>query len=178
MNPYEIIEKYYTPGSELYNILIVHSEQVTRKALALAERHPELNIDTKFVAEAAMLHDIGIFLTDADGIKCFGTHAYIEHGYLGADLLRQLGFPRHARVCERHTGTGLSMQYIIDNNLPLPHKDLMPETIEEQLICYADKFFSKTKLNVEKDFDSVRAKLAKFGEEGCRRFDRWHTLFD
>lgn len=178
MNPYEIIEKYYTPGSALYDILIRHSEQVCRKALMLAEKHPELDIDRQFVAEAAMLHDIGIFMTDAAGICCFGSHSYIEHGYLGAELLRGLGFPRHARVCERHTGTGLSLKYIIDNNLPLPHKDLMPETIEEQLICYADKFFSKTKLDVEKDFDSVRNKLAKWGDDGVVRFDRWKYLFD
>ena len=84
MNPYDIIEKYYTPGSDLYNILVKHSEAVRDKALTLARKHPELNLDLDFIAEAAMLHDIVILETDAPGIKCFGTHRYIEHGYLGA----------------------------------------------------------------------------------------------
>ena len=33
MNPYDIIEKYYDPGSELYKILVDHSEKVKEKAL-------------------------------------------------------------------------------------------------------------------------------------------------
>ena len=65
MNPYDIIAKYYTPGSDLYDILVKHSEAVRDKALALARRHPELDLDLDFIAEAAMLHDIGILETDA-----------------------------------------------------------------------------------------------------------------
>ncbi len=50
-----------------------------------------------------MLHDIGIFLTDAPGIHCHGTAPYIAHGYLGADLLRRERYSEDvARVAERH----------------------------------------------------------------------------
>ena len=72
MNPYEIIEKYYIPGSDLYNILVKHSEAVRDKALALARRHPELKLDIEFIAEAARLHDSGRLEKDAPGIRCFG----------------------------------------------------------------------------------------------------------
>ena len=125
------------------------------KALWIAGKHPELNLDTVFLEEAAMLHDIGIFLTHAPGIQCFGTEPYICHGYLGAGLVRKEGFPRHALVCERHTGAGLSL------------KD----------ICFADKFFSKTHLDREKTVEGARKSIAKYGDEGLQRFNNWCKLF-
>ena len=68
--------------NELKHILLVHSRSVTDKALALAKKHPELDLDLNFIEEAAMLHDIGIFLTDAPDIQCFGTHPYNSSVYL------------------------------------------------------------------------------------------------
>ena len=178
MNPYEIIEKYYIPGSDLYNILVKHSEAVRDKALALARRHPELGLDLEFIAEAAMLHDIGILETDAPGIKCFGTHRYIEHGYLGAEMMRREGLHRHALVCERHTGTGLRLADIIARDLPVPHRELSPVTLEEQLICYADKFFSKTRLDTEDSYERVEKKMQKWGEESVKQLRHWGEIFE
>lgn len=178
MNPYEIIAKYYTPESDLYNILVKHSEAVRDKALELARRHPELGLDLEFIAEAAMLHDIGILETDAPGIKCFGTHKYIEHGYLGAEMMRRDGYPRHALVCERHTGTGLKLVDIITRDLPVPHRELCPVTLEEQLICYADKFFSKTRLDSEDSLERVMQKMAKWGDESIEQLRHWANLFE
>lgn len=178
MNPYEIIEKYYIPSSDLYNILVKHSEAVRDKALALARRHPELGLDLEFIAEAAMLHDIGILETDAPGIKCFGTHRYIEHGYLGAEMMRREGLHRHALVCERHTGTGLRLADIIARDLPVPHRELSPVTLEEQLICYADKFFSKTRLDMEDSYERVEKKIQKWGEESVKQLRIWKEKFE
>ena len=146
--------------------------------MQIVSLHPELNLDREFIEEAAMLHDIGIIKTDAPGIKCFGTEPYICHGILGAEMLRQEGLPRHARVCERHTGAGLSLNEIVSQNLPLPHQDFLPETLEEQVICYADKFFSKTHLDREKSVEKAEKSIAKFGEEGLARFKQWEKMFE
>ena len=178
MNPYQIIEKYYDKHSKLYEILIIHSEQVRDKALEVVDKHPELHADRKFIAQAAMLHDIGIFLTDAPVIECFGEKEYVCHGYLGSEILMKEGFPLLALVCERHTGTGLSLQYIIDNKLPLPHREMLPISIEEQIICYADKFFSKTKLGKESNAEKIASKLGKYGKIHSQRFLEWHKKFD
>ena len=124
-----------------------------------------------------MLHDIGIFKCDAAGIQCFGTEPYICHGRIGAELLRLEGFPRHARVCERHTGAGITKAQIIAQNLPLPQQDFLPETMEEKVICYADKFFSKTHLDREKTIEQAEKSLSKFGEEGVLRFREWEKSF-
>lgn len=177
MNPLDIIDKYYPGESELKHILLIHSRSVAEKAVAVADCHPELKLDRQFLFEGAMLHDIGIFLTDADTIFCFGDRPYICHGYLGADLMRAEGYPRHAFVCERHTGAGLSLEQIIRQNLPVPHRDMVPVTLEEQVICFSDKFFSKTHLDAEKTVEKARKSLEKYGEEGLLRFDRWCKMF-
>ncbi|VBB46474.1 conserved hypothetical protein [uncultured Paludibacter sp.] len=177
MNPYSILEKYYDKHSRQYEILIAHSEQVRNKALEVADKHPELNANKEFIAEAAMLHDIGVFLTNAPKIDCFGDKEYICHGFLGSDIIKKEGFPLHALVCERHTGTGMSLEYIIENNLPLPHRDMRPVSIEEQIICYADKFFSKTKLNKELSVEKIISKLHKYGDSHAQRFLSWHEKF-
>lgn len=177
MNALNLIDKYYPEDNELKNILITHSRSVADKALQIVEKHPELHADKTFVEEAAMLHDIGIFLTDARGIYCFGTEPYICHGYLGADLLRNEGFPQHALVCERHTGAGISLESIIQQQLPIPHREMIPVSIEEQIICFADKFFSKTHLDREKSMEKALKSISRYGEDGIGRFNKWCELF-
>ena len=125
-----------------------------------------------------MLHDIGIVKCDAPGIECFGTEPYIKHGIIGADMLRAAGYPKHARVCERHTGAGIALLDIIEQHLPLPHQDFLPETMEEQVICYADKFYSKTHLERVRTPEQALKSLERFGKEGAERFARWMQLFE
>lgn len=173
----QIIDKYYKDNNPLKDILVRHSRSVADKALSIAHLHPEMNLDLKFIEEAAMLHDIGIIKCDAAGINCFGTEPYICHGTIGAEIMRQEGFPQHALVCERHTGTGLTLEYIIKNDLPIPHRDLCPVSLEEQLICFADKFFSKTKLDKEKTKDEALASVAKWDDECAIKFTKWCDMF-
>ena len=145
--------------------------------MEIAERHPELKIDTRFVYEAALLHDIGIYMTDAEGIACYGDEPYIRHGYLGAELLRREGLLRHALVAERHTGSGLTPEDIQARGIDLPEGEYMPQSIEEKLICYADKFYSKTKLGQRKSLEKVRSSMQRHGAESLVRFDALHELF-
>ncbi len=178
MNPIEIINKYYEPNSKGWVILTEHSKAVRDFAINIAQKYPELKADSEFVSEAAMLHDIGIFYTNAPSLFCFGNKPYICHGYLGRELLEKEGYPKHALVCERHTGTGLSLEKIITQNLPIPHRNMLPVTIEEQIICFADKFFRKSKnLSKPQKINRVRNNLLKHGESQLNRFDKWVNLF-
>ena len=177
MDALAIIDKYYPEDNELKHILLTHSRSVADKALWIADSHPELELDRQFLEEAALLHDIGVFLTDAPGIHCHGTHPYICHGYLGSELMQKEGYPRHALVCERHTGAGISLQSILDQQLPVPHRDMLPVTLEEQVVCFADKFFSKTHLDREKTPEKVLKSISRFGEEGVIRFNEWCKRF-
>lgn len=179
MDPLAVIEKYYAPGSKAYHFLVNHSAMVAEKALRIAEKMEHLNPDSSFIREAAMLHDIAIFLTDEPAIGCYGREPYIRHGFLGREILEKEDLPRHALVCERHVGAGISAVEIEEKNLPLPIRDMLPVTIEEQIVCFADKFFSKAPglLLREKPLDKVRQGIAKFGEDKLRRFDDWLNIF-
>jgi len=172
-----IIDKYYSNNQPLRELLLVHSRLVADKALKVACAHPELDLDRTFLEEAAMLHDIGIYLTNAAPIHCFGTYNYICHGYLGAELLRREGLDRHALVAERHTGTGLTLNQIIERDLPVPHMDMVPVSLEEQVICFADKFFSKTRPTEEKTVEQAIRSLEKFGQDGIVKFKSWCMEF-
>lgn len=186
MNYKAIIDKYYPEDNALKHILLVHSRKVADKALAIVDKHPELGAERQFVEEAAMLHDIGIFRCDADGIECHGDRPYICHGTIGGEILRMEGFEKHARVCERHTGAGLSKEDIENQNLSMiadamkriGAEDLLPESVEEEIVCYADKFFSKTKLEREKTPEEALRSLMKFGEDGVARFTKWIEMFE
>jgi len=130
MDPIEIIARYYEPGSRAYNILVSHSRSVAEKAVAVAENVPHLNPDIEFIREAAMLHDIGIFKTSAAGLGCTGDAPYICHGIFGRQILESEGLFRHSLVCERHVGVGITSDEISFRNLPLPKRDMGPESIE------------------------------------------------
>lgn len=177
MDPYEIIEQYYEKDSPLYNILVRHSVDVAEKAVKIVRNHPELNADKKFVWEAAMVHDVGIFLTNAPKIECHGTFPYLAHGYLGHDLMVRHHYPKHALVCERHTGTGLSIDVIEREKLPVPHRDMFPVSIEEQIICFADCFYSKSNLDEEKTPEKIRKSLEKYDADSVLKFDKWCEMF-
>lgn len=162
IDPLAIIAQYYPVGSASYTILVRHSMDVAHLAMEVAGRHPELALDKTFVYEAAILHDLGIFLTDAPEIACYGCEPYIKHGLLGAKLLRRLGLPYHALVCERHTASGLSRQEVLHDKLPFPlDRSYEPESLEEKLVCYADCFFSKTHLDEQRSPERVVASMQK-----------------
>lgn len=175
----EIYDKYYPAGTHLRGILERHSRSVANLALEINSRL-DAPLDPTTVEDAAMLHDIGIFLTDAPGIHCHGTEPYLCHGILGADLLRKHNAPEcFARVAERHTGAGISPDDIAEMNLPLPaDRILMPETLLEKLICYADKFYSKSGDMKEKSLERVRESMARHSASTLTRFEELHSLFN
>ncbi len=177
----DIIRKYYAENPQAWTILLSHSRQVTRRALKIARfLQKTREVDLQFIAEAAMLHDIGMFKTAAPALHCHGDGAYLSHGIRGKEILEQEGLARHARVCERHIGIGLTAEEIRQQNLPLPNRDMLPETLEEQIICYADLFYSKDpkKSAKEKSPQKVRKTLAKYGEQKLVTFDRWLSAFE
>lgn len=178
MDTLTIIEKYYKKDSDLYNILVGHSMDVMRKSLEIATNHPELDIDIEFLCQAAMLHDIGINMTYAPGIECFGVMPYLCHGYLGREILDNENLPKHALVCERHTGVGLSAEDITKLSLPLPVRDMIPVSIEEEIICFADCFFSKTRIGEEKSLDKIRREIAQYThKDAVAQFNLWCEKF-
>ena len=164
MDYISIINKYYPNDDELRQLLLKHSRQVADRCMQIVRKHKELSVDVQFLEEAAMLHDIGIFKCDAPSIYCMGTEPYIKHGPIGGDILRAEGYPRHARVAERHTGTG--------------QPGYEPETLEEQIVCYADKFYSKSHPDRVLTVAEAAQSLEKFGHAGVLKFLSWAERFE
>ncbi len=179
IDPIALLEKHYAPGSDSHRILLQHSEQVAAKALAVARKLTTTRVDLDFIHEAALLHDVGILFTSVPQLGCRGELPYLCHGIKGRELLDKEGLPRHGLVCERHIGVGLSAEEIVRQRLPLPARDMLPISLEEQIVTYADLFFSKNpaKSGKERSVDKVRKSLARHGEDKVAVFDRWHERF-
>jgi uncharacterized protein len=173
----KLLEKENTPEN-----VIQHCKAVCKKAMKIAANFD--NADKDLIRKGALLHDIGIIKCNAPSILCMGTANYIEHGVIGAAMLREYGMANgieleiYAGIAELHTGSGLTAKNIIEQKLPLPHRDFLPETELEKLICYADKFFSKSGSMQEKSLESVRQSMAKFGQQSIDRFEEMHALFN
>lgn len=189
-----ILDRFYPSDTPLRRMLIKHCNQVRDKALDILEKSSVApsDIDRDLVIDGAMVHDIGIYLCDAPGILCEGSANYIAHGTLGAQLIRDLVAQQDpvvlgispdylealARICERHTGAGLSREDILSQQLPIPVGDYLPLTLEEKLVCLADKFFSKSGDMKEKSLDRVKRSMMKFGNSSVARFEDLCKQFD
>ena len=183
----EIFDFFYPEKNDpLRQDLFLHSCQIQWKALEILKTLPaeeQNHIDIKIVESGALLHDVGVKMCHAPDIHCHGKEHYMRHGLLGAEMLRGYGknhgldLEKYALICERHTGSGLTSSEIREQDLPLPHIDLLPETKEEKLICLADKFFSKSGSMTEKSMEKVYKSMAKHGEKPLQRFLELCRLF-
>jgi uncharacterized protein len=174
----ELLARYIE--GEAFKMVFEHSRHVADLALEVADRLDLPEDDRRFIEEAALLHDIGVCQVHAPGLGLHGKHPYIMHGVLGRAILEQEGYPLHALVSERHTGVGLTCEEIIRKGLPLPHRELCPQSLAEQIICFADLFYSKKpeRLGERKTVAHIRKKLLHFGEEKVAVFDVWLTKFN
>ncbi|MDD4847364.1 MAG: HDIG domain-containing protein [Bacteroidales bacterium] len=175
-----LIRQYFSENTLSNYYYINHVQSVANFALDICQRHPELQADSWLVEESAWLHDIGICRVNAPDIGCTGNQPYICHGILGAQIvMNELHQPKIARICETHVGVGITIHDIEQQNFPLPKRDMIPLSIEEQIVCYADKFFSKSEKNLTtpKTVEEIQQKLLKFGNEKMAIFQHWIEIF-
>jgi uncharacterized protein len=153
----------YAPDKASLEHVLNHSQRVSAHCLFLTQSLS--GFDRNFLETAALLHDIGRFIHPPKSPQA------ILHGLAGGKILRQEGLPRHARVAECHIGIGISRQDILDQGLPLPFQDFLPETPEEMIITYADN------LDVHglKDEAFVEARFAReLGNSHLKRVKDFH----
>ena len=178
MNPFALMEKHFDGNHAALDIVYRHSRRVADKALAIA-KSSGADLDLQFIEEAALLHDIGICRIRAPKLHCFGEAPYICHGIIGRRILEAEGLPRHALVCERHIGVGLTTKDIALQRLPLPEREMAPVSSAERIVALADLFYTKKggELDREKSQAQVRADLIKFGREKVLIFESWLNDF-
>lgn len=126
----------------IHQNIINHQLAVLREAREIAYNIKEYPVDLELVKAGAIIHDIGRF----------NTHGF-HHGPIGADFLRYLGYPEKlARIVEKHLMAGLTKEDAKQFNLP--DRDYIPRTIEEKIVCIADKYVMGTKkVTIRERFD-------------------------
>ncbi|HWZ65450.1 MAG TPA: HD domain-containing protein [Patescibacteria group bacterium] len=173
----EELHKKYAPTPEILELVLTHCEIVSDVAQQLITAK-KLKVNAELVQVGCLLHDIGVYpLFDGTGKEREGLN-YITHGVRGEAILKDEGFPETIqRFASHHTGVGLSMHDIISQKLPLPEQDYMAETLEEELIMYADKFHSKTEPPSFNPYDWYKQYVAKFGEGKVKKFEQMAQKF-
>lgn len=117
---------------------VIHSMDVADFAIKIASvmENNGKNINKKILQAGALLHDIGL-------VRAFDDLSP-EHGVIGADIVRKIGFPESvARCCEVHECSG-GLTRIEAEELKFPilplRESYAPNTIEEKIVTAADLF--------------------------------------
>lgn len=173
---FELLKKY-AKSEESFLIVMKHSLEVLEKSINIVGKRALYDkADFDLIISGSILHDIGTFefLENLDdNIK---NKDYIKHGIMGAEILRKEGLEREALIAERHIGSGLSKEEIIANGFPLPHEDFLPVSLEEKIVCYADKFSSK-KPNKKDTLETIEREFAGYGKYPLKRFLELEKMF-
>ena len=127
-----------------------HSIKVAERALEIANLVKKKKIDKNLVEIGALVHDIGRSK----------THGF-EHALIGGKILKERGLPNQlVRICETHILGGLDREDA--KFIGLPEKEYLPMTLEEKIICVADKLTVGTKeVTIEQRFNKWFSKYGK-----------------
>lgn len=131
--------------------VLKHSKTISKQCLKVAqkimENGYEVNLD--LVQAGALLHDLAMPLIGKEIVRC-------QHAFMAGKIVRKLGYPEVAKIAERHYGSGLSKEEIIQNGLFLPRKDFIPKTIEEKIVNFVDRLSNPTALQKKKLIEEVK----------------------
>jgi uncharacterized protein (TIGR00295 family) len=90
-------------------------------------------VNQEAVNAGALLHDIGRSKTQL-----------VNHGYVGAQILEKEGVDGIVvEIVRRHVGAGISAQEAAA--LGFPPGDYIPRTLEQKIVCFADKMLDGDK---------------------------------
>jgi len=118
--------------------------------IAKAFRKKGFNVNIQLVEVSGLLHDIGRSKTHS-----------VDHALVGGEIVRSLNLPSSiAQIIERHAGGGVPRDEA--KRLGWPVKDYLPQTLEEKIVCYADKRVEGLKtVPVEKALKTYAASLGE-----------------
>lgn len=139
--------------------VINHCKAVTEYALRLATELQQKGhkIDIALVEAGALLHDIGRSKSHT-----------IDHALIGGQIAESLGLPEAViRIIKRHVGAGITD--VEAEAFGWPKDTYIPQTLEEKIVCYADKcvdFAKPSPIEIEierlrKDGKSVAAERVR-----------------
>jgi uncharacterized protein len=130
--------------------VIRHVEAVSVLAVEIAEaiRNRGCPVNVRLVEIGALLHDIGRSKTHS-----------VHHAVVGAEIAESLGLPPQVvSIIKRHVGGGISAREA--RKLGWPRGMYIPQTVEEKIVCYADKLVEgSNRISIEKTIDKLSQDL-------------------
>jgi uncharacterized protein len=115
--------------------VIAHCQAVASLALEISEKFKAKNypLDVELIETGALLHDLGRAKTHS-----------VNHAIEGIQLAQTENLPEPI-VCiiKRHVGAGITTKEA--ERLNWPKDNYIPQTLEEKIVCYADKCISGNK---------------------------------
>ena len=130
--------------------VVEHCKRVAAFAVKIAEaclkKQPNLNVE--LVEISGLLHDIGRSRTHS-----------VNHALEGGRIARGFGLPASVvHAIERHAGGGIPKEEA--KKLGWPPRDFVPKTLEEKIVCYADKRVEGRRIvSIEKTVKTYAANL-------------------
>ncbi len=178
------IHEDQAPSDRAFNLIAGHCVVVALLTQDLCRTAPDAALlDSRLAVLGALIHDIGTYqILDNDGSKddeitpdqitSLTFHSnYIQHGFLGYELLLDAGADESvAQFARNHTGVGLTAQAVREQKLDLPEGDYSPQTSEQKIVMYADKFHSKSDPPAFLTASVYAQKAAKYGEANRGKF--------
>ena len=135
--------------------IVRHCMTVATVAKTLAEEFERRGqrVDLAAVTAGALLHDIGRSQTQT-----------VRHGVEGAEMVEREGADRKVvEIVRRHVGAGISREEA--KKLGLPDLDFVPRSLEERIVCFADKMVDGEKV---RPFDGEVSRFTVKGHDVMR----------
>jgi len=140
---------------------IAHCKECARVSALLSAKAMKRGnlVDEKAVVAGALLHDIGRSQTQL-----------VSHGHVGAQILEREGVDEAVvEIVRRHVGAGISAEEAAELNFP--PGDYLPKTLEQKIVCFADKMIDGERA---RPFEEEVKRFVKKGHD----VDRLRTLKD
>jgi uncharacterized protein len=143
--------------------VIKHTEAVSALAVEIAKQLQAKNhpINLQLVEAGALLHDLGRSQTHS-----------VDHAIVGAKLAQQEGLPQEiVSIIKRHVGAGITSEEA--QWLGWPKDDYVPQTLEEKIVCYADKRIgSNQQIPIEDTIKQLQSENMAEAAERVRKLDK------